>query len=275
VQAATFASELDFDPAFVDSILLAQDIAILQAADFETIHSNALSESNVWDLQSVNPPIYLASIYAVVIAILLLFIVLKFFYRNFFEAGLLALPNDKVFLLHHRGNKFTDTFPWMAFFILRLMLIATAVQYGIYYATGKQETVGLDYFGLWLIVVACFYLLRLTAEWLVQSAMGLSKQFKVYYMQHLLITGWLWLPATALILIIFVNVEQTTLPIYLGIIATVFVLVGLFSLLRSLLLWSAEVRAHLVYFFIYFCTFKILPYALVLKWISDQWVIFE
>lgn len=273
--ASVNATDRVFDPVVVDSVLLAQDQIGLLSDDFREIQSTTVSKTKVWDLQTVNPPKHLASIYVAVLLVLSLFAVLKFFYRNFFEAGLLGLPNDKVFLLHHRGNKFTDNFPWIAFFSLRLILIAIAIQYGVYYFTGKQEAVGLTYFGIWLAVVAAFYLLRFAAEWMVQSFMGLSKQFKVYYMQHLLITGWLWLPALGIILILFVNIDRMSIPVYGGIVAGVFILVGIFSLIRSLLLWSSELRSHLVYFFIYFCTFKILPYALAVKWISDKWVLFE
>jgi hypothetical protein len=273
--SALNATDRNFDPGFVDSILMAQNQVDIQAGDILQIQSTAVTASKVWDLQAVNPPAYFASIYLVILVILLLFVVLKFFYRNFFEAGLLGLPNDKVFLLHHRGNKFTDNFPWLAFFFLRLILITIAIQYGVYFFTGKPEAAGLTYFGIWMVVVASFYLLRFAAEWMVQSAMGLSKQFKVYYMQHLLITGWLWLPAIGIILILFVNIDRISMPLYAGIVAGLFITVGLFSLLRSLLLWSSELRSHLVYFFIYFCTFKILPYALALKWISDKWVLFE
>jgi hypothetical protein len=275
ISSAVNATDREFNPAFVDSILMAQEQVDIQSGHFNKIQGTTVAASKVWDLQTVNPPTHFASIYLVVLAILLLFVVLKFFYRNFFEAGLLGLPNDKVFLLHHRGNKFTDSFPWIAFFFLRLILIATAIQYGVYYFTGKQEAAGLTYFGIWMAVVAAFYLLRFAAEWMVQSVVGLSKQFKVYYMQHLLITGWLWLPAIGIILILFVNIDRISVPLYAGIVAGILILVGLFSLLRSLLLWSSELRSHLVYFFIYFCTFKILPYALALKWISDKWVIFE
>jgi hypothetical protein len=273
--AKASSDEAVFDPVFVDSLLKAQEQIMSSPQLPSQLQSAYIAEEKVWDLQTVNPPQYLAAIYPVVLLVLLLFVLLKFFYRNFFEAGLLGLPNDKVFLLHHRGNKFTEDFPWIAFFILRILLIALAIQYGVYFISGKPEAAGLVYFGIWVGVVAAFYTLRFSAEWIVQTAMGFSKQFKVYYMQHLLITGWLSLPALLIILVLYTNFSAVGWKLYAGILVGIFLLVGLFSLLRSLLLWSSELRSHVVYFFIYFCTFKILPYALVIKWISERWVHFE
>jgi hypothetical protein len=48
-------------------------------------------------------------------------------------------------------------------------------------------------------------------------------------------------------------------------------IISVFSTIRSLMLWNGAWKHYLIYFFIYLCTFKIIPYLIIAKFASIFW----
>ena len=270
---ASHAQTIEYNPALVDSLLV-QNVT-------DTVASSILSASDVsetgptvtLDIQSLRPQPSTPSVYIVSTMLLFIIIILKFFFNNFFQSSLLSLPNEKVFMLHFRGNKFSDVIPLVLMYIIKLSVLSIFFQYAALFFLKDPELVSMKYFVVILALLAVFYGLRYLVESFTHLMMGSSKLFKPYYVQHQIISTWLWLPSILLVIILYSNAENMSGKSFLIITLIPIVLASLFSLLRSLIIWSVVWRDFLLYFFVYFCTFKIFPYLVVAKWVSDNWQI--
>lgn len=260
-----------YNPILVDS-MLKEKMSDTIIAEIHTISDVfSIAENSAMDVQSLKKEQELSSLYVVTVIILLLIVVLKFSYNNFFQSGILSLANEKIFLLHFRGKKFSKAPALIFLFLIRTSVPTLILQYGIYYKTGNKEVIAMSYFLMIFAFFVIFSLVRIAAESLVQSLAGQSKVFNPYFTQHLLITSWLWLPSVLLILLLHVNKVDISVRWYTVLVLAPVVLASLFSTLRALFIWGSVWRDYLLYFFAYLCTFKILPYFIAAKWLMDNW----
>jgi hypothetical protein len=262
---------LDFNPMVVDSVLN-EKVTDTILSDIKTSADVfAIADNSVMDVQSLKKQQELSSLYVVSVIILLLIVVLKFSYNNFFQSGILSLANEKIFLLHFRGKKFSELPALIILLLIRISVPALILQYGFYYYTGNKDWISMKYFLLLFSFTAVFSLFKMVAESLVQMLAGQSKIFSPYFTQHLIITSWLWLPSVLLVLILYVNQIDISIQWYAGIVSAPLILSLLYSALRALFIWGSVWREYLLYFFAYLCTFKILPYLIAAKWLIDNW----
>lgn len=176
-------------------------------------------------------------------------------------------------MLHFRGNKFSEVIPLVLMYVIKLSVLSIFLQYTALFFLKDDAFVSMKYFLLILTLLTLFYGLRFLIESVTHFMMGSSKMFKSYYVQHQIISTWLWLPSILLVIILYSNVATMSGKSFFIITITPIIIASLFSFLRSLIIWSVVWRDFLLYFFVYFCTFKILPYLVVAKWVSDNWQI--
>jgi hypothetical protein len=268
-----YGQTIEYNPGLVDSLLM-EHVSDTVAASIQSVSDVASADPNVTlDIQSLKPQPSTPSVYIVSTILLFIIIILKFFFNNFFQSSLLSLPNEKVFMLHFRGNKFSEVVPLVLMFFVKLSVLSILLQYTTLFFLKDQAYVSMKYFLLILTLVTLFYGLRFMIESVTHLMMGSSKLFKPYYVQHQIISTWLWLPSVLLVIILYSNAETMSGRTFLIISITPIIIATLFSFLRSMIIWSVVWRDFLLYFFVYFCTFKILPYLVVAKWVSDNWQI--
>lgn len=264
-------NRLDYNPLVVDSVLQQK----VTDTVLDKIHTQSdvfsIAEQYVMDVQSLKKKQELSSLYVVSVVMLLLIVVLKFSYNNFFQSGILSLANEKIFLLHFRGKKFSHIPALLVLIFIRISVPALILQYGFYYYTGNKDLIAMKYFLMLFSFLMLFTLVRMAAESLVQTLAGQAKVFNPYITQHLIITTWLWLPAVLLVLILYVNQIDVSVLWYSVIVTAPIILASMYSMLRALFIWGSVWRDYLLYFFAYLCTFKILPYLLAAKWLMDNW----
>jgi hypothetical protein len=262
---------MDYNPLVVDSVLRdkVNDTILSEISASSDVFT--ISENAVMDVQSLRKKQDLSSLYVVSVIILLLIVVLKFKYNNFFQSGILSLANEKIFLLHFRGKKFSHVPALLILLSIRIAVPSLILQYGFYYCTGNKELISTKYFLMLFLLIGAFSLVKMASESLVQSLAGQSKVFTPYITQHLVITSWLWLPSILLVLILYVNQLDVSVQGYAAIVSLPVILASLYSMLRALFIWGSIWRDYLLYFFAYLCTFKILPYLIAAKWLMDNW----
>jgi hypothetical protein len=263
----------EYNPVLVDSLLVENVTDTISTVIHSVSDVSKTGSAVTLDIQSLKPQPSTPSVYIVSTILLFIIIVLKFFFNNFFQSSLLSLPNDKVFMLHFRGNKFSDVIPLLLMYIIKLSVLSIFFQYSALFFLKDLELVSMKYFLIIMVLLAVFYGMRYLIESVTHMMMGSSKLFKPYYVQHQIISTWLWLPSILLVIILFSNAENLSGKLFLTITLIPIAIATLFSLLRSLIIWSVVWRDFLLYFFVYFCTFKILPYLVVAKWVSDNWQI--
>jgi hypothetical protein len=57
--------------------------------------------------------------------------------------------------------------------------------------------------------------------------------------------------------------------------AFILIIGSTFAHIRSIEISTLRNIPFLIHFFIYFCTFKILPYMILVKWLSKNWILFS
>lgn len=267
-----FAQEIDFNPIFVDTFLInnseeASLKAITKKNDVTTISTKPL-----WDVQQLKETTHLTSLVLITPIILLLLIILKFIFSNFFQSSLLGLFNEKVFQLQYRNKKFSEFFPLVFIFFIRNSTIVLILQFLLSAILKSNQYLSLKTFLFLFLVTNIFFAVKLIAEYFVQNAVQSGSVFRIYFTQHYLITLWLSLPFLALILVMYLNSIELTMNFITLIFGVPIIILSVFSTIRSLMLWNGAWKQYLIYFFIYLCTFKIIPYLIIAKFASAFWL---
>ena len=117
-----------------------------------------------------------------------------------------------------------------------------------------------------------FYAIKIVIEFFIHNIIGSGSYFRIYFTQHYLLTLWLSLPVLGLILIMYLNNIDLTMNLILLVFIMPLAFIALFSTIRSLMLWNGAWKHYLLYFFIYLCTFKIIPYLIITKLASSFWL---
>lgn len=263
-----FAQEMDYNPVFLDTFLVqnAQEASVQ-----DILHKNeavSVSPKLFWDVQQLRERNHLSALVIVTPIILLLLIILKFIFNNFFQSSLLGLFNRKAFELQYFNKKFSEFFPLVLIFIIRNSTIVLILQFLLSFFLEKKSLMSIKTFAILFILTNLFYAIKVFVEYIMQNIIGSGNYFRMYFTQHYLLTLWLSLPILGLILIIYLNSIELTLSLMLVFFLIPFASIAIFSLIRSLMLWNGAWKHYLIYFFIYLCTFKIIPYLIIAKFAS-------
>lgn len=266
------AQEKEYNPVFVDTFLIqnSQEATlqeITQKNDVSSISSNPL-----WDVQQLKEKTHLTSLVLITPILIFLLIILKFVFHNFFQSSLLGLFNDKTFQLQYRNKKFSEILPLILIFILRNSTIVLILQFLLSVILKRNQYLSIKTFLFLFLIANVFFAFKLVAEYFVQNVIQSGSIFRVYFTQHYLISLWLTLPFLALILIMYLNSIELTMNLVLLFFMIPFAIISLFSTIRSLMLWNGAWKQYFIYFFIYLCTFKILPYLIIAKFASAIWL---
>ncbi|HUH74363.1 MAG TPA: DUF4271 domain-containing protein [Chitinophagales bacterium] len=266
------AQEKEYNPVFVDTFLIqtSQEATlqeITQKNDVSSISSNPL-----WDVQQLKEKTHLTSLVLITPILIFLLIILKFVFNNFFQSSLLGLFNDKTFQLQYRNKKFSEILPLILIFILRNSTIVLILQFLLSVILKRNQYLSIKTFLFLFLIANVFFAFKLVAEYFVQNVIQSGSIFRVYFTQHYLISLWLTLPFLALILIMYLNSIELTMNLVLLFFMIPFAIISLFSTIRSLMLWNGAWKQYFIYFFIYLCTFKILPYLIIAKFASAIWL---
>lgn len=266
------AQEVTYSPEFVDTFLIqnTQDLQISQIT--ENVSDTKLNTQPVWDVQNLKISRSAPSVVLILPIIILLIIIIKFLFKSFYSSSLSAIVNGKVFQLHYRNKKFSDIIPLFFLFILRNIVMVIICQYLIFTAFNDNAYLNMRFFLTGFFLMSFFYTLLYAAEFFVQSVIGVSNIYKMYITQYYLITTWCWLPLIGVILILYLNGIHLSLDL-IGLFLIIPLLIFAFwAIIRSIILWNGAWRDNLIYFFIYLCTFKIIPYLIIAKYIQDFWL---
>lgn len=268
----SYAQEVTYSPEFVDTFLIqnTQDVQMSQIT--ENVSDSKLTTQPVWDVQNLKVGHSTPAVILMLPVIVLLIIIIKFLFKSFYSSSLSAIVNGKVFQLHYRNKKFSDIIPVFFLFILRNIVMVIICQYLIFMALKNNAYLSLRYFLTGFLMISVFYTILYAAEFFVQSVIGVGNNYRMYFTQYYLITAWCWLPLVGVILVLYLNGIHLSLDL-LGLFLIIPVLISAFlAIIRSIMLWNGAWRDNLIYFFIYLCTFKIIPYLIIVKFIKDFWV---
>lgn len=267
-----YAQNVSYSPEFVDSFLIqnTQDVQMQQIT--ENVSDSKLNIQPVWDVQSLKVSHSTPAVILLLPVIVLLIIMIKFLFKSFYSSSLSAIVNGKVFQLHYRNKKFSDIIPLLFLFILRNIVMVIICQYLVFMALKDTAYLSLTYFLTGFVLFSLFYIVLYVAEFFVQSIIGVSNIYRMYFTQYYLITAWSWLPLIGVILVLYLNGIHLSIDL-IGLFLIIPLLIFAFlAIIRSVMLWNGAWRDNLIYFFIYLCTFKIIPYLIIVKLIKDFWV---
>ncbi len=265
------ASEKEYNPAYIDSVLETTVTNTFLSESIEQISATGISKEPYWDIQSVKEKNTANSLYVVLPLVILMILLIKLFSKDFYSSILAGMLNVRFFQLNYKNKKYRSFISLLIQFFLKSLFLAFVSLYLISVYTKSAGYLDLKYF-LWMSV---FILALLTAvyagEYIVQKTIGLGDFFKVYFLQYNLITTWSCLPIVLTVFVLYLNQIYLSFSILTAIVTVPLLLFSLIGLIRSLILLNKSLNNNLFYFFMYLCTFKIIPYLLILKLVFNLW----
>lgn len=266
---SVFAEDVSYSPEFVDTFLIqnSQNSQVSEIVD--NVSDSKLNEKSVWDVQHLREKRTTPSLILILPVIVLLMIIMKYIFRGFFNTSMSSIANGKVFQLHYRNKKYSEPIPLFILFLLRNIALVMLCQYIVYVYLNDGVYLGLKYFGIGFVLITTFFSLLYLIEFIVQTAIGVGGIFRMYFTQYYLITTWSWMPLIAIILVIHLNGIHIGFNVIALLLAVPVLLFSILAIIRSIILLNTAWRDNLIYFFMYLCTFKIIPYLILLKIIKD------
>lgn len=266
------AQEIEYSPEFVDSFMIQQTLPEYVEGLTGGLSQEKIFKDPSWDVQQLRTVPSMPSIILLLPIILLIIIALKFLFTGFFKSSFSGIVNLNVFQLHYRNKKFSEQLPVLLLFILRNVVIVLICQYlaTLYYH--QEFYFNWKHFAIGFVVISFFYMLVYLMEYFVFNMIGIADMFRVYFTQYFIITTWVWTPLILLILLLHLNNIQLDMNIILLLIVLPVFLSSLIAIFRSILLWNGMWRDNLIYFFMYLCTFKIIPYLILTKLLDKYWL---
>lgn len=268
-------SAVAINPTYVDSLYkTAPESQVLDSAA-TGLSVFRLPDSIKWDVQQLNRSTHIHAVYFATLLILLLFVIIKLGYQEFFFSSLSSLPNGKVFQLYFRSKKFSSVIPLFIFFLIRVVILSIVAVQIVYILTGNDHYTKIQFLFMWTGIISGFYFLRYIIEYVVTEVIGVGSVFKQYLTEYTIITGWVWLPILILSILAGSNSFEYTPRLFFILLGLILVLGSTFAHIRSIEISTLRNISFLIHFFIYFCTFKILPYLILVKWLSKNWILFS
>ncbi len=266
---SVYAQEVTYSPEFVDSFMVqnSQDTQVSEIVD--QVAGTGVSEKSVWDVQHLREKRTMPSLILMLPVVVFLIIIMKYLFKSFFNTSMSSIVNGKVFQLHYRNKKYSEPIPLFILFLLRNIVTVMLCQYLVYVYSNDSSFLGIKYFGIGFILITAFFSILYFIEYLVQNAIGVGEVFRMYFTQYYLITTWSWSPLILIILVMHLNGIHLGYNIITLILAVPVLFFSFLAIVRSIILLNGAWRDNLIYFFMYLCTFKIIPYLIILKVIND------
>lgn len=270
--SAVSAQDVEYNPEFVDSFMIQNTQPVYVEGMAHQLSQNTIFSEDVYDVQQLKAHRSTPSIIFTLPVIFLIIIMLKFLFTGFFKSSFSGIVNMNVFQLHYRNKKFSEHLPLLLLFILRNIFIIIICQYLAFLHFQQEYYFNWKHFAIGFVVISIFYSLVYLMEYFVQNMIGIGEMFRMYFTQFFIITTWLWVPLIAVILLLYLNNIQLETNIIVAILILPVFLSSVIAVLRSVLLWNGAWRDNLIYFFMYLCTFKIIPYLLLAKFLKEYWL---
>lgn len=260
------ATNLEYNPAYVDSILTSSRDSVV-VADFieDYIGSPTSISDSSWDVQPLKSPRGASSMVIYIPFLLMVLIIYKLLYSEFLHGIMPGMWSTHAFSLHYKNKRYSSLVAIVLQYIVKLVSISFAIQYGLFLSTSKQDFLAPKYAFILLGFTASVLTLLYFLEYLTQLAIGFGDWFKVYFVQYNIVTTWVWIPLIIILLVAHLNEFQMDTRQYLMLLAVPMFILPIVATIRSWLIMNGRQGGVLIYFFMYLCTFKIIPYWVILK----------
>lgn len=266
------AQEVVYSPEFVDTFMIQNTQAEYVEGLSNQLSQNTINADGNWDVQHLKKQVSTPSIVLLLPIIILIIIIQKFLFTGFFKSTFSGIVNMNVFQLHYRNKKFSEQIPLILLFILRNIAVVLICQYLAYLYFDQSKYLNWNHFLVGFLVINIFYISVYLLEYFVFNMVGVGDMFRVYITQYFTITTWVWIPLVLLALLLYLNNIQLDINVILLLVVFPALLSAIFAIIRSILLWNGMWRDKLIYFFMYLCTFKIIPYLILTKIIEQFWL---
>ncbi|MCO5247576.1 MAG: DUF4271 domain-containing protein [Chitinophagales bacterium] len=270
----TMSAKMEFSPAFQDSFVVNNS----SATQIELIHSRVngvnIIENPQWDVQQIKikQPLHYEAF--IMLSIAIIFIILKFLYPTYLKNNIESIVKFKNFETLYKSRKYTDLLPITLLFIVRSLSLTAIIFYITDSLSHTFKFSTLFEFVNLFVVINIFFLCISFLEFFTQAVLGMEQLFKPYFTQYIIITTWFWLLISLIFLILSINgflISKTVILYISGISVTLLTLMAVY---RSKKLGNDEVDINFISFILYICTFKIIPYLLILKYLSiNRWML--
>ncbi|MCO5231294.1 MAG: DUF4271 domain-containing protein [Chitinophagales bacterium] len=266
------AQNREYSPEFVDSFLIQNSNNEAVSNIVVNIENDRVDDAPIWDVQQLKRQINNPSMLLGIPLILILLLFLKFGFKDFYHSSFLGLFNDKVFQLRYRNMRVSELIPILLVFLIRSIVLVIVCQYFLYYYLGAKIYLSNEYMLIGIGLAIIFFALKYLLEYIVMSIVGVSDRFKIYFTQHFIINTWLILPFAIIILVAYLNAFRFNSQSIIIIFVVPTLIIFTFSTIRAMILWKGQWKDYLIYFFMYLCTFKIIPYLILIKIVKEFWL---
>ncbi len=257
------------NPHFQDSILKYKgDSAKWKALTKQLDIHRESSNSKV--LQPVKPATVNISYLLVAAGLFSVVLFLRLLFDDFFYAVWEGMVSIKKYEIYLQSKKYDSYFAVFAMYLSYSLMLALLLYVGLDYFTDNDFT---DFDeGLFLriaIGVVVFYSVRYLVEFIFNLVIGTQRVFKAFFLYSLFSEFALSLIGIVVV-IIFIYNDAFSFSYLIYSVAVGIVLFVVFNIVRSYqLLSSVRIPVNL-HFFLYICAFRIMPVAIVAKFILSN-----
>lgn len=201
--------------------------------------------------------------------ILLLVVFFKLVFDDFSYALLEGVLSYKKFIVYSQSKKYDSFIAVFIIYILKILLLSMVI-YAVIHSFGKNNfnSFYIVFFWKFFFLLLFFFSLKNTIEYVFNFVVQTHQIFKSFFLHTLFIDFILLLILLPLFLVFIYN-DNINQGIINWIVISGLVFYAFFNIIRSYQLASLVRIPYKLHFFLYICTFKILPILLLTKFILN------
>lgn len=259
------------NPYFIDSVLRTQiDTAKWQALQQNT---NTHNIAKVQLIQQIKHKEY-SNLYLMCLGVvIILLLIVRLIFEDFMYAIVEGLFSVKKFYAYYKTKKYDSLMAILLVMVLKIINIALLVYIIIqYYISGGFTDFNSYLFLKILLIITIFYIIKSVFELIFNETIGMKETYNAVYLFSFFTE---FIASIIILIFLLIFIYNNTLQkqnVYIFLIGVV-VFYTIFNIIRSFQLLDIFKIAGKLQFFVYVCTFKILPFLILVRYIFNNVIV--
>jgi hypothetical protein len=257
------AAKMEYNPVYVDSVLKSH-LPYLDVLSDPGLHPEQVAGSFRLDIQPVLNNSHKTMVFVVFLICILIFLLVKFLYPDFFAASAEGFLNLNFFTQLFRSNEYGEVIPFILMAVFRCLVLSLAVLLVLTTFSDNNNLGMIRTYFMLLSLMIITVVIKSIGEYLFNFFSGSLQFARVYYVQVNLLFNVMSLVILPLLLIMFFR--HHIHPNWVcGIIGGWIVVSSILYLVRSVQVVPAKGIIYYLHFILYICAFEIIPWLLLTR----------
>lgn len=254
-----------YDNSYLEAILKNQNNDSLWSSIRYEIESVNKGHNAQNAMQALRQPMDYSPIYILVFVLLLLVILIKYFYGDYYEIIIPSALSMKAYLQNMHLKKVVPFMPNFMMYLIRILGV-TIVAYLLlnsFFPSFAFPLIKL------LAAVAIFLVTQNFLEYLLNTMVLESEVYVAHFYERQILQAIFFVFSVPFFLLA-IRQEGKLINYFLYYLLAVFVLQYMVLGWRWLKLLRIQKTYQLLYYFIYFCCLKLIPILIIVKWVLNN-----